>query len=108
MSGTKLTPLGKLVALILCVSMLWVAGAVGAAAVRPHARAWSCVDVRPGDTLWSLAKEHSSEDPRKAVEEILGENELEGAGIHPGMVLWVPKEDPDAPSPVDPSVCEER
>lgn len=108
MTGTKLTPLGKLVALVLCVSLLWVAGAVGAAAVRPHARSWDCVLVRSGDTLWGLAKEHSSEDPREAVEEIVAANGLESAGIRPGMAIWVPKEDPDAPSPVDPSVCGER
>lgn len=105
-SRAHLTPLGKLVALVLFVSLVWVAGAVGASAVRPHARTWSCVSVRPGDTLWTLAQEHSSEDPREAVQKILEENELSGAEIQPGVVLWVPKEGPDAISPEDPRLCE--
>src|SRR5438045_119095 len=48
---TRLTPLGRLLALVAIITFGAVAGAAGAAASKPHARAWRCVAVRPGDTL---------------------------------------------------------
>jgi len=91
MNRTRLTPLGRLVAMVMLLTFGAVAGAAGAAATRPHAREWRCVQVRPGDTLWALA-DGASEDPRATVHRIMTHNELAGAQIRPGMAVWVPVE----------------
>jgi hypothetical protein len=67
-----------------------VAGAAGAAAGKPHARAWRCVAVRPGDTLWGFAGSVDRSDPRDAVQRIVDENRLAGGDLAVGMALWVP------------------
>jgi hypothetical protein len=56
MRNTRLTPLGRLVALVCAISRGAVVGAAGAAATRPHEQEWRCVAVQPGDTLWGLTK----------------------------------------------------
>ena len=89
MNTMKLTPLGKLVALILVLTLGAIAGAAGASATRPHAREWRCASVRPGETLWQLAKASSDDDPREVVDRIVGHNGLEGV-LQPGRTLWVP------------------
>lgn len=52
---------------------------------RPHA-----YDVRPGDTLWSIAAARYGGDPREGVWKIERLNRLAGAGIRPGQRLLVP------------------
>lgn len=48
---------------------------------------YATVVVRPGDTLWSIAKEHSnSNDIRKAIYYIDGKSET----IRPGQIVRVP------------------
>src|SRR5438876_9769343 len=71
---TRLTPLGRLLALVAIITFGAVAGAAGAAASKPHARAWRCVAVRPGDTLWGFAGTVEKQDPRDAVQRIVDEN----------------------------------
>lgn len=49
------------------------------------------VVVRPGDTLWALARAHAPErDPRSVVGEIVRLNDLGSAGVQAGAVLLVP------------------
>lgn len=106
MRHTRLTPLGRLVALVLAISLGAVVGAAGAAATRPHSQEWRCVAVRSGDTLWALAKESSERDPRDAVHRIVRENGLAGGSIQPGMALWVPNERSGSLHELDPARCE--
>jgi hypothetical protein len=88
--NTQLTPLGRLFALVLIITLGAIAGAAGAAASKPHARAWRCVAVRPGDTLWGFAGKTGEKDPREAVAKIVDENRLTGGDVPVGMALWVP------------------
>src|SRR5918999_6320895 len=70
MTKTRLTPLGRLLILVVIITLGAIAGAAGATASRPHARAWRCVAVRPGDTLWGFAGTVDRSDPRDAVQKI--------------------------------------
>ena len=46
--------------------------------------------VKPYDTLWSIAADHYSGDPREGVWRIERRNRLRGAIIHPRQVLILP------------------
>jgi LysM repeat protein len=46
--------------------------------------------VRPGDTLWSIAVRHYRGDPREGVWQLQRENELGAAALQPGQVIVVP------------------
>lgn len=47
--------------------------------------------VGPGDTVWRVATQVApGSDPRRVVDAIARENELEGARIVPGQVLVIP------------------
>lgn len=50
--------------------------------------------VKPGDTLWDIAKEYSSgkTDIRKYIHKIKRENGMDGADLMPGQVLNIPME----------------
>lgn len=50
------------------------------------------VRVKPGDTLWSLARRHAdhSIDVRELISDIRRINQLEDAMIHPGQTLKIP------------------
>src|SRR5258706_4526228 len=61
---TKLTPIGRLITLVMILMVGAIAGAAGAAATRPHAQAWRCITVRPGETLWGIASHNPSPDTR--------------------------------------------
>jgi nucleoid-associated protein YgaU len=52
--------------------------------------------VRPGDTLWALAAERFGGDPRKGIWEIRERNDLAGALLVPGSVLYLPATGRDA------------
>ena len=75
---------------VLILTLGAIAGAAGAAATRPHAQAWRCITVRPGETLWSLAARSGAEDHRQAVQKIVDENGLDGRGLQAGSSVWVP------------------
>ena len=45
------------------------------------------VTVRPGDTLWTIARKHFEGDPRIAIEHIRKVNNLDSGIIHPGQWL---------------------
>ena len=55
----------------------------GAGAGRPYR-------VQPGDTLWSIAAERYSGDPRQGVWAIQYENGLRSAQLTPGQILLLP------------------
>jgi hypothetical protein len=87
----KPTPLGRAVILAAVLGLGALSGAVGASAARPRAQAWRCVLVRPGDSLWSLAKAvRPGSDPRVVVETIAKHNQLRDPRILPGTALWLP------------------
>jgi hypothetical protein len=46
--------------------------------------------VRPGDTLWAIALEHSDGDPRAAIWRIKERNGLRRSALAPGQVLYIP------------------
>jgi hypothetical protein len=89
---TKLTPVGRLLIFVLILTLGAIAGAAGAAATRPHAQAWRCITVRPGETLWSLAARSGADDHRGAVQKIVDENGLQGRALQAGSAVWVPNE----------------
>lgn len=47
--------------------------------------------VRPGETLWAIAVERYSGDPRAAVWRIERRNGLTGSVLEPGTVLYLPQ-----------------
>jgi LysM domain-containing protein len=89
---TKTTPLGRLVGLVLVLMVGAVVGAAGAAATRPHAQAWRCITVRPGDTLWTLASRQPAPDRREAVQTIVDHNRLGAQALAAGSSIWIPNE----------------
>lgn len=89
--NTHLTPLGRLLALVFVLTLGAIAGAAGAAATRPHAQAWRCISVRPGETLWSISAGNPAPDRRETIQRILDENRLSGPP-QAGEAIWVPNE----------------
>ena len=82
-----------------------IAGAAGAAATRPHAQAWRCISVRPGETLWKIAEGNPAPDRRETIQRILDENRL-SAPPQAGQAIWVPNEgDLDSLLQVDARAC---
>jgi nucleoid-associated protein YgaU len=50
------------------------------------------VQVRPGDSLWSLAEAYDPDaDTRLVIQDILQLNSMNGDQVQPGQVLWVPR-----------------
>jgi len=89
---TKLTPIGRLISLVLILMIGAIAGAAGAAATRPHAQAWRCITVRPGETLWSIAGHNPAPDRRDTIYRIEQENALADGAPQAGTSIWVPNE----------------
>ena len=104
---TKLTPFGRLLVLIVIVMFAAFAGAAGAAATRPHAQAWRCISVRPGDTLWGIAgRLELPGDRRETVQRITAENLLQGRPLWAASAIWVPNEGKVASLPqLKPTAC---
>ena len=92
MNRTKLTPLGRLLIFVLILTIGAIAGAAGAAATKPHAQAWRCIAVRPGDTLWSLAGRNPAADRRQTVHRIVEHNLLGAQSLQVGRSVWIPNE----------------
>jgi len=74
---------------------LVVGGIVGgtlAGAARGSPDAGRIYTVRPGDTVWSIARRlvGVSEDPRPAVDALIRRNRLEDAVIRPGQLIVLP------------------
>ena len=50
------------------------------------------VEVRPGQSLWSLAEAYDPDaDPRLVIQQIQQLNSMAGDQVQPGEVLWVPR-----------------
>jgi hypothetical protein len=84
--------MGRLITLVLVLTLGAIAGAAGVSATRPHAQAWRCITVRPGETLWDLAGRSSDGDVREVVYSIEQENGLSSGGTQAGASIWVPNE----------------
>jgi hypothetical protein len=90
--------------MILCLGA--IAGAAGAAATKPHAQAWRCIAVRPGDTLWTLAGRNPAADRRETVHRIVEHNRLGSQALQTGTSIWFPNEgDLTGLREVDSSTC---
>jgi hypothetical protein len=76
--------------LVLCA----VLGALVLAAARPSSgsAAEERYVVRAGDTLWELAAERYGGDPREGVWLIRERNDLRGAALPVGTILYLPAE----------------
>lgn len=78
---------------VVVVGMLVIAfliGALLAASPSQSARLASSHEVRPGETLWSIASTTYGGDPRPHVTAIIERNSLVDATIAPGEVLVLP------------------
>ena len=61
------------------------AGAAGAAITK--------VEVRPGQSLWTLAEAYDpNADTRQVIQEILQLNSMSSDQVQPGQVLWMPRD----------------
>lgn len=76
----------RMLLLAVAVLVLWALFANDSGASGPAER----YVVQRGDTLWSIAVEHFSGDPREGVWELQQRNELPSATIVPGQVLVLP------------------
>jgi hypothetical protein len=92
MNRMKLTPLGRLLIFVLILTIGAIAGAAGAAATKPHAQAWRCIAVRPGDTLWTLAGRNPAADRRETVHRIVEHNLVGNETLAAGSSVWIPNE----------------
>ena len=78
------------------LQLLGVSGLLALALVFSNARAAGGADpelryvVKASDTLWSIAEERYSGDPRENVWRLQERNELSGSALTPGMVLYLP------------------
>lgn len=102
MTRARLTRRGRMalaaaaIAAVVVPSSLAVAAraqaASGGAPPRVVYRSMRKVDVRPGDTLWSIAlRVQPRADPRAVVRQVMRVNGLNGVTIQPGEQLWVPR-----------------
>ena len=77
-----------LIAIVLVGSLLGLgASQVVAGQERPSKPVWTHM-VRPGETLWELAKDASpTGDTRRTVDRLISANKLDGGRIRPGQTL---------------------
>lgn len=81
-----LSLIGRVLLVALAVAVLWALFAGEGGAGRPE----RSYQVRPGDTLWSIAERTFPGDPREGVWELQKRNRLETTTIVPGQVLVLP------------------
>jgi hypothetical protein len=76
----------------LSIALAAAAQASHAGQAAPPGRYAAKVEVRPGQSLWSLAEAYDPDaDPRLVVQQILQLNSMAGDQVQPGEVLWVPR-----------------
>jgi len=78
-----------IVVLLLAIGLAWVVPSGGAAAGQAHVERHRYV-VRPGDTLWSIARGSQDGDPRALVDAIQAANRADPGALVPGEVLLIP------------------
>jgi LysM repeat protein len=94
--AVRLTARGRLVVAVLLavlavVTLFAVTGPAGATASGSGAVA-ERVTVRPGETLWQIARRDApAADPRATIARIQEMNALESSAVQAGRVLLVPK-----------------
>ncbi len=98
--GVRLTGRGRAVVIALVAALmiaaLWVgtrrAGTAATGAATTAGRDGShAVRVRPGDTLWEIARRHEPHaDPRRTVSRIRELNDLDTPLVRPGQHLRLP------------------
>ncbi|MGE5593443.1 MAG: LysM peptidoglycan-binding domain-containing protein [Betaproteobacteria bacterium] len=83
--------LACVVAMACAVGITFGAGRPGRAASLVPSRTIVEVVVAPGDTLWTIARDHVGKevDIRAAVNDIMARNRLSSAALRPGQVLMV-------------------
>jgi nucleoid-associated protein YgaU len=82
----------RFLALVLLLSVIvlaWVVPSGGVAAGPAHIPSHRYV-VRPGDTLWSIARGMQDGDPRPLVDAIQAANRADPGALVPGEVLLIP------------------
>jgi LysM domain len=95
----RLTRRGRVVAAgasalaIGAVSIVLATAAQAAHAGQPAPGRYAAkVEVRPGQSLWSLAEAYAPDaDPRLVMRQIQQLNSMAGDQLQPGEVLWVPR-----------------
>ena len=75
--------------LLLGSGLAWAVPSGGAAAGPAHVARDRYV-VRPGDTLWSIARGIQDGDPRPLVDAIQAANKVDPGALVPGEVLSIP------------------
>jgi nucleoid-associated protein YgaU len=104
LTPVRLTRRGRLVVTVMAV-LLVAAGSValaGAAQAIGHSGAQarpgtagaaiSKVEVRPGQSLWTLAEAYDpNADTRQVIQEILQLNSMSTDQVQPGQILWMPR-----------------
>lgn len=95
-SALRLTHRGRVVVLLALISLLLAAfslGRVGSQAAprtTQHAQLGQTV-VRPGETLWAVAKRVApGHDPRAVIDQIADLNNLDTSALQAGQLLVVP------------------
>lgn len=96
--AVRLTRRGRVVVLLVLVTLLLAAFSLGRAATEaaPHrsgaASAAPQTVVKPGETLWAVAKRVApGHDPRATVLRIQQLNDLEGGLVRAGQLLVLPR-----------------
>jgi hypothetical protein len=95
--GSRLTRRGRVVALVMLLGLVFGAGlafgtrAVGADSMPAVPAVKHSLVVRPGQTLWGIARAvDPGSDPRSTVDRLIELNALRGAGIEAGRTLVLP------------------
>lgn len=85
--------IGMLIGLLFSYAFQIASGVPKAGALSEIERpAYVDVLVKEGDTIWNLAKKHTSEnDIRKTIYNIKKANNLSTADIYPGQLLKIPQ-----------------
>ena len=76
----------------LSIVLATAAQAAHAGQPSPGGRYVAKVEVRPGQSLWSLAEAYDPDaDPRLVIQQMQQLNSMAGDQVQPGEVLWVPR-----------------
>ena len=95
------TGMAVLLAAAVSVGLAGAAQAIGHSAARPGtagtagtaAAAVIKVEVRPGQSLWTMAEAYDpNADTRQVIQEILQLNSMSTDQVQPGQVLWMPRD----------------
>jgi nucleoid-associated protein YgaU len=89
------TGMAVLLAAAVSVTLAGAAQALGhsGAPARPGTAAITKVEVRPGQSLWTLAEAYDpNADTRQVIQEILQLNSMSTDQVQPGQILWMPRD----------------